>query len=73
MVVVQLEPRQGTHGEARKDGPPPNHIGGMLVRYKDVFTNVLPKSYRQGVKNNFAQREIEFLRYVVTKEVGGRT
>ena len=26
MVVVQLEQLQGTHGEARKDGPPPNHI-----------------------------------------------
>ena len=31
-----------------------------------------PKGYRQGVKNNFAQREIEFLRYVVTKEVGDK-
>src|ERR1700738_712850 len=29
--------------EAREDGPPLNHIGGKLVRYKDVFTNVLPK------------------------------
>jgi len=43
MVDVQLEQLQGTYGEARKDGPPPNHIGGMLVRYKDVFTNVLHK------------------------------
>ena len=43
MVVVQLEQLQGTHGEARKDGPPPNHTCGMLVRYKDVFTNVLLK------------------------------
>ena len=43
MVVVQFEQLQGTHGEGRKDGPPPNHIRGMLVRYKDVFTNVLLK------------------------------
>ena len=43
MVVVQLEQLQGTYEEARKDGPPPNHIRGMLVRYKDVFTNVLLK------------------------------
>ena len=43
VVVVQLEQLQGTHGKARKDGPPPNHICGMLVRYKDVFTNVLLK------------------------------
>ena len=43
MVVVQLEQPQGTHGEARKDGPPPNHICEILVRYKDVFTNVLHK------------------------------
>ena len=43
MVVAQLEQLQGTHGEARKDGPPPNHICEMLVRYKDVFTNVLLK------------------------------
>ena len=24
-------------GGARKNGPPPNHIRGMLVRYKNVF------------------------------------
>ena len=29
------------------------------------------KCYRQGVENNFAQRAIEFLRYVMTNEVGG--
>jgi hypothetical protein len=29
--------------EARKDGPPPNHICGMLARYKDVLTNRLLK------------------------------
>ena len=73
MVVIQMEQLQRTYGEARKDGPPLNHFGGMLLRYKDVFTNVLPKSYRHGMKNNFAQQEIEFLRYVVTKEVGGQT
>ena len=43
MVVVQLEQLQGTYREARKDGPPLNHICEMLVRYKDVFTNVLLK------------------------------
>ena len=52
MVVVQLEQFQGTHGNGRKDGPPPEHICGMLVRYKNVFTNVLlkklpPKSGKQ--------------------------
>ena len=76
IVVAQLDQLQGTHGEARKDGPPPNHICGMLVRYKDVLTNVLHKmspTHRQGVENNFVQREIEFLRYVVPHEVGGRT
>ena len=43
MVVVQLEQLHRTHGKARKDGPPPNHNCGMLVRYNDVFTNVLLK------------------------------
>ena len=52
MVMVQLEQLQETHGEARKDGPPPNHICRMLVRYNDVFThvllkNLLPKSGKQ--------------------------
>ena len=55
MVVAQLEQLQGTHGEARIDGPPPNHICGMLVKYKDVFTNVLLKMLPQGVESNFAQ------------------
>jgi hypothetical protein len=41
MVVVRLEQFQWTHGEARKDGPPPNHICGMLARYKDVLANRL--------------------------------
>ena len=41
MVVVQLEQLQGTYGKSRKNGPPLNYFGGMLVRYKDVFTNVL--------------------------------
>ena len=45
MVMVQLEHRQRTHGKARKDGPPPNHICGVLVRYKDVITNVLLKKF----------------------------
>jgi hypothetical protein len=31
VVVVQLEKLKQTHGEARKDGPPPKHIRGMLV------------------------------------------
>ena len=44
MVVVQLEQLQGTPREARKYGPPPNHIHGILVRYKDVFTNVYLKN-----------------------------
>jgi hypothetical protein len=39
VVVVQLEKLKQTHGEARKDGPPPNHIRGMLVRSKDVRTH----------------------------------
>ena len=43
MVVVQLEQLQGSHGGARLDGPPLNHICGMLVRHKDVFTHVLLK------------------------------
>jgi len=71
VVVTQLEWLQLTHGDARKDGPPLNHICGMLVRYKDILTNRLLKriNYRQGVENNFAQRDIEFLSYVVTNEV----
>ena len=55
MVVVQLEQLQGTHGEARKDRPPPNHICGMLVRYKVVSPMCCSKNYRQGVVSNFAQ------------------
>ena len=34
---------------------------------------VVQKNYRQGVENNFAQQEIEFLSYEVTNEVGGWT
>ncbi len=41
VVVVRLEQLQWTHGEARKDGPPPNYIRGMLARYKDVLANWL--------------------------------
>jgi len=41
VVVVQLEKLKQTYGEARKDGPPPNHIRGMLVRSKNVLTNRL--------------------------------
>jgi hypothetical protein len=45
VIVVQLEKLKQTHGEARKDGPPPpqNHIRGMLARYKDILTNRLLK------------------------------
>ena len=57
VVVARLEWLQLTHGEARKDGPPLNHICGMLVRYKDILTNRLFKRINdhQGVENNFAQ------------------
>ena len=41
--VVSLEQLEETHGEARKDGPPPNHSCGMLVRYKDELTNIFLK------------------------------
>ena len=41
VVMVQMEKLKQTHGEARKDEPPPNHIRGMLVRSKDVLTNML--------------------------------
>jgi hypothetical protein len=41
VVEVQLEKLKQTHGEARKDGPPPNHTRGMLVRSKDVLINRL--------------------------------
>jgi hypothetical protein len=40
VVVVQLEKLKQTHGEARKDEPPPNHIRGILVRSKDVLTPI---------------------------------
>ena len=49
MVAVQLEQLGRTYGEVRKDGPPLNHFGGMLVRYNDVFTNVLPKKVTANV------------------------
>ena len=39
MDIVQLKQLQGILEEAKKDGPPPNHIRGMLVRYNDVLTN----------------------------------
>jgi hypothetical protein len=57
VVVARLEWLQLTHGEARKDRPPLNHICGMLVRYKDILTNRLFKRINdhQGVENNFAQ------------------
>ena len=41
VVVVQLGKLKQTRGVARKDGPPPNHICGILVRSKDVLTNGL--------------------------------
>ena len=37
--VVPLKQFYGTHEEARKDGPLPNHNCGVLARYKDVFAN----------------------------------
>ena len=43
MVVVQVEQFKRTHEEPRKDGPPPDHIRAMLVRYRDVLTKVLVK------------------------------
>ena len=52
MVMDQLEQLHRPHGEARKNEPPLNYIRGMLVMYKDVFTNVLlnkllPKNGKQ--------------------------
>lgn len=41
VVVVQMEQLQGTHGEARNDGPPAKHVREVLGRYKDVFRNEL--------------------------------
>jgi hypothetical protein len=41
VVVVQLEKLKQTHGEARKDRSPPNHMRGILVRSRDVLTNML--------------------------------
>ena len=43
MVVVQLEQLQRTHREPRKYVPPPNHIHGVLARFKYVLTNELSK------------------------------
>jgi hypothetical protein len=43
MEVVPLEQLRETHGEARIDEPPPNHICGMLARYKNELTNILLK------------------------------
>ena len=34
-----MEQLQRTHEEARKNGPPPNHICGLLAKYKDELTN----------------------------------
>ena len=42
MVVAQLEQFQRTHREAKKDGPLPKHIRGLLARYKDWLTNGSP-------------------------------
>jgi hypothetical protein len=39
MEVVQLEELQRTYGEARKNGPPSNHIRGILASYNDELTN----------------------------------
>ena len=30
MVMVQLEQFQGIHGEAKKDGPAPNHLCDLM-------------------------------------------
>ena len=40
-VMVPMEQLQGTHGDAEKDGPPPNHIYGVLARYKHTLINEL--------------------------------
>lgn len=46
MVVVWFEQLQRTHGEANRNGRLPNHICGVLARYKDVATKVLLKNLR---------------------------
>ena len=69
MVMAQLEQLEGTHGKARKDGPSPNHICGMLVKYKIIFTNVLLKILSSRSESDFAQREIDFLRYVMINKL----
>ena len=43
MVVVRLEQLQRTNGEAKKYGPPWNHIRMVLTRYNDAITNGLLK------------------------------
>ena len=43
VVVVRMEQLQRTHEEAKTNGPPSKHICKVLVRYKDVLTNKLPK------------------------------
>ena len=73
MVMVQLEQLQGTHGETRKNEPPPNHIRGIWWGTRMYSPMCCSKSYRQGVENTYAQREIEFLSFVATNEVGEQT
>ena len=57
-----------THEKAKRDGHFPNHIHGVLVRYKDVLTNGLSKNYCQKKKTNFSRQDIEVLGYMVTND-----
>jgi hypothetical protein len=67
-IVVQLEQHQWTHGEARKDGPPPNHMRGMLARYKDDLTNrLLKKKLPPSWEQQFCSQKCWFLKLCCNK------
>ena len=64
---------QETYGEARKYGPLLDHIWGCWQGIKLYLPIGWSKYYYQIVENNFAQKIIESLSYMVMNEVGERT
>lgn len=60
IVVVWFDKFQGTHMEAKKNGPLSKYICGLLARYKNVFTNVLSNIFMPNKKQPICLQKIRF-------------
>ena len=56
-IINPLEQLQGTHGEAKKDVLPLNHICGVLARYKYVLTNELSQKVTTKWKKTLLKKD----------------